>query len=89
MALIGFKNTHNQDVYVNPNQVLYISTFEEGVTVIALAITSTGGKPYSLYVRGSVELVRQRLEGGPIRRTYAQPQQTPQPQQPAEVAAEA
>ncbi|QRM55740.1 hypothetical protein [Sinorhizobium sp. BG8] len=67
MAMIGFKSTHNQDVYVNTDQVLYISTFEEGVTIIALAITSAGGKPFALYVRGSVELVRQRLEGSPAR----------------------
>lgn len=86
MALIGFKNTHNQDVYINPNQVLYVSTFEEGVTVIALAITGTGGNPFSLYVRGSVELIRQRLDGGPVRRTYPQPQQAAQP---VEAAAEA
>ncbi|MBO3760473.1 hypothetical protein [Ciceribacter sp. L1K22] len=73
MALVAFKNTHNQDVYVNPAQVLYISTFEEGVTIIAMAITSAGGQPYALYVRGSVELTRQRLEGGPVR-THPRPQ---------------
>lgn len=63
MALVGFKNTHNQDVYVNPDQVLYITTFEEGVTIIAMAATATGGKPVSVYVRGSVELVRSKLDG--------------------------
>lgn len=61
MALVGFKNTHNQDVYVNPDQVLYITTFEEGVTIIAMA--AAGGKPASVYVRGNVEIVRSRLDG--------------------------
>ncbi|MHB0953325.1 MAG: hypothetical protein ACYC10_15540 [Allorhizobium sp.] len=63
MALVGFKNTHNQDVYVNPDQVLYITHFEEGVTIIAMAVTAAGGKPASVYVRGSVELVRSKLDG--------------------------
>ncbi len=63
MALVGFKNTHNQDVYVNPDQVLYITTFEEGVTIIAMAVTAAGGKPASVYVRGSVEMVRSKLDG--------------------------
>lgn len=63
MALVGFKNTHNQDVYVNPDQVLYITTFEEGVTIIAMAVAAAGGKPASVYVRGNVELVRSRLDG--------------------------
>ncbi|OHV76670.1 hypothetical protein [Rhizobium sp. LCM 4573] len=61
MALIGFKNTHNQDVYINPAQVLYVTPFEEGVSIVAMAITSTGGKPHALYVRGSAELVQQKL----------------------------
>lgn len=64
MALIGFKNTHNQDVFVNPAQILYIVAFEEEVTIIALSITSVGGKPHSLYVRGHLEFVRQRIESG-------------------------
>ncbi len=64
MALIGFKNTHNQDVFVNPAQVLYVTTFEEGVTIIALAAVGSGGKPVALYVRGNVDLVQHRLCGG-------------------------
>lgn len=73
MGLIRFKNTHNQDVYVNPDQVLFISSYEEAVTIIALAITSSGGKPFSLYVRGSVELVRHRLEGKAMKDAPVQP----------------
>lgn len=63
MALIGFKNTHNQDVYVNPAQVLYVTTFEEGVTIIALAAVGTGGKPVALYVRGSVDHIQHKISG--------------------------
>ncbi|CAN7353502.1 hypothetical protein [Neorhizobium sp. LjRoot104] len=61
MALIGFKNTHNQAVYINPSQVLYVTTFEEEVTIIALALASSGGKPTAVYVRGHVDQVQQRL----------------------------
>jgi hypothetical protein len=61
MAMIGFKNTHNQDIYINPGQVLYVTPFEEGVAIIALAVTGTGGKPVALYVRGSADLVQQKL----------------------------
>lgn len=61
MAMIGFKNTHNQPVYVNPAQVLYITMFEPDVSVIALAVAGTGGKPVTLHVRGSVELVQSKL----------------------------
>ncbi|MCJ9754165.1 hypothetical protein MOV61_25895 [Neorhizobium sp. BETTINA12A] len=61
MALIGFKNTHNQSVYINPAQVLYVTTFEEEVTIVALALASTGGKPTAVYVRGNVDQVQQRL----------------------------
>jgi hypothetical protein len=63
MALIGFKNTHNQSVYVNPAQVAYVTTFEEDVTIIALAVTGAGGKPVALYVRGQVDAIQQRLNG--------------------------
>ena len=63
MALIGFPNTHNQDVYVNPALVLYVTPFEDEVTVIAFAVSGPGGKPLILYVRGSVELVQQKLAG--------------------------
>jgi hypothetical protein len=67
MALIGFKNTHNQSVYINPAQVLYVTAFEEEVTIIALAVTSTGGKPFALYVRGNVDLIQQRLSAAAAR----------------------
>lgn len=62
MALIGFRNTHNQPVYLNPAQILYVTTFEEDVSIIALAVSGPGGNPAMIYVRGSVEQVRQRLE---------------------------
>lgn len=61
--MIGFKNTHNQTVYVNPAQVLYVAMFEEDVSVIAMALAVTGGKPLMLHVRGSVDLVQQKLSG--------------------------
>jgi len=61
MALIGFKNTHNQPVYVNPAQVAYVTTFEEGVTIITLAVADTDGKPIVLYVRGHADAVQQKL----------------------------
>jgi len=63
MALIGFKNTHNQSVYVNPVQVAYVTAFEEDVTIIALAVTGAGGKPVALYVRGHVDMVQHKLGG--------------------------
>jgi len=66
MALIGFRNTHNNDVYVNPSQVLYVTTFEEGVTIIALAVAGAGGKPVAIYVRGHADQVRQRLDGAAV-----------------------
>jgi hypothetical protein len=62
MALVGFKNTHNQDIFINPDQVLYVTTFEEGVSIVALAIVSAGGKPFSVYVRGHVDQVRQKID---------------------------
>lgn len=65
MALIGFRNTHNQPVYLNPAQILYVTTFEEDVSIIALAVAGPGGNPAMIYVRGSVEQVRQRLESPP------------------------
>ncbi len=63
MALIGFKNTHNQDIYVNPTQILYVMPFEEGVTIITFAVFGSGGQPHTIYVRGGIEQVRQRLGG--------------------------
>ncbi|MGE7369319.1 hypothetical protein ACQKKX_09655 [Neorhizobium sp. NPDC001467] len=64
--MIGFKNTHNQPVYVNRAQVLYVMPFEEDVSVIALAVAGTGGKPLTIHVRGSVELVSSKLSGMPV-----------------------
>ncbi len=61
MTLIGFKNTHNQEVYVNPTQILYVMPFEEGVTIIAFAAGGSGSQPHAVYVRGNVDQVRQRL----------------------------
>ncbi|MCM2453988.1 hypothetical protein HGO37_01180 [Rhizobium sp. CG4] len=61
--MIGFKNTHNQTVYVNPAQVLYVGAFEEDVSIIAMALAISGGKPLMLHVRGSVDLVQQKLSG--------------------------
>jgi hypothetical protein len=63
MAMIGFKNTNNQIVYVNPAQVLYAIAFEPDVTVIAFAMTGPGGQPASVHVRGSVDLVQSKLSG--------------------------
>ncbi|WP_117191314.1 hypothetical protein [Rhizobium terrae] len=71
MALIGFKNTHNQPVYVNPDHVAYVTTFEEGVTIIALAVTGAGGKPVALYVRGDIDQVQHRLAAPPAARQAA------------------
>ena len=71
MALIGFKNTHNQPVYVNPAQVAYVTTFEEGVTIIALAVIGAGGKPVALYVRGDIDQVQHRLVNPPARQAAA------------------
>jgi hypothetical protein len=67
MALIGFRNTHNHMIYVNPAQVLYVSTFEEDVTIIAYAVADAGGKPVVSHVRGSAELVQHRLGGAAAR----------------------
>ncbi|TNM62192.1 hypothetical protein [Aliirhizobium smilacinae] len=61
MALIGFKNTHNQEVYVNPAQILYVMPFEEGVTIVTFAVLGSAGQPHTIYVRGGIEQVRQRL----------------------------
>jgi hypothetical protein len=61
MALIGFKSTHNQEIYINPGQVLYVMPFEEGVTIITFAAAGSSGQPHSIYVRGHVDQVRQKL----------------------------
>ncbi|UDF31857.1 UNVERIFIED_ORG: hypothetical protein LHK14_22720 (plasmid) [Roseateles sp. XES5] len=71
MALIDFRTTHNQVVYINPDHVAYVTSFEEDVSIIALAITGASGKPVVLYVRGHVELIQQKLERGPVRKTAA------------------
>lgn len=63
MALVGFKNTNNQAIYINVAQVLYVIAFEEDVSIIALAVVAAGGKPLMVYVRGSVDQVRLRLDG--------------------------
>ncbi|MBP1851184.1 hypothetical protein [Rhizobium halophytocola] len=63
MALVSFKNTHNQEIFVNPAQVIYVTHFEEGVSIIAFAVPTTGGKPLSIYVRGSADQVRAKLDG--------------------------
>jgi len=63
MAMIGFRNTHNQQVYVNPAQVLYVTAFEEDVSIIAFAVAGAGGKPLTLYVRGTADQVRLKLDG--------------------------
>jgi hypothetical protein len=62
MALIGFRNTHNQPVYVNLAQILYVTTFEEDVSIIALAVAGSGGNPLTIYMRGNVDQVRQKLD---------------------------
>jgi hypothetical protein len=63
MTLIGFKNTHNQEIYVNTAQILYVMPFEEGVTIITFAAGGGGGQPHTVYVRGNVDQIRQRLAG--------------------------
>jgi hypothetical protein len=63
MAMIGFKNTNNQVVYVNPDQVLYVIGYEPDVSVIAFAAAGTGGQPVVIHVRGSVDLVQSKLSG--------------------------
>lgn len=63
MAMIGFKNTHNQQIYINPAQVLYVTAFEEDVSIIVFAVAGPAGKPLNIYVRGTVDQVRLRLDG--------------------------
>jgi len=69
MTMIGFKNTNNQSVYVNPAQVLYVTTFEPDVSIIAFAVAGQGGGPVHIYVRGSVDLVQSKLSGNQPART--------------------
>lgn len=61
--MIGFVNTHNQPVFINPAQVLYVTVYEADVSIIALALAGAGGKPLSLYVRGNVDYVQRRIAG--------------------------
>ena len=61
--MIGFINTHNQPVYINKAQVLYVTVYEADVSIIALALAGPGGKPLSLYVRGTVDYVQRRIGG--------------------------
>jgi hypothetical protein len=60
MAMVGFKNTNNQVVYINPAQVLYVTTFEPDVSIVTFAVPGQGG-PVHLYVRGNVDLVQSKL----------------------------
>ncbi|RWX75564.1 hypothetical protein EPK99_17860 [Neorhizobium lilium] len=64
MAMVGFKNTNNQIVYINPAQVLYVTTFEPDVSMVAFAVAGQGGGPVHLYVRGNAELVQSKLSVG-------------------------
>lgn len=61
--MIGFINTHNQAVFINPAQVLYVTVYEADVSIIALAMAGQSGKPLSLYVRGNVDYVQRRISG--------------------------
>ncbi len=63
MAMVGFKNTNNQVVYINPAQVLYVTTFEPDVSMVAFAVAGQGGGPVHLYVRGNVDAVQAKLSG--------------------------
>ncbi len=64
MAMVGFKNTNNQVVYINPAQVLYVTTFEPDVSIVTFAVAGQGGEPVHIYVRGNVELVQSKLSLG-------------------------
>lgn len=61
MAFVGFRNTHNHTIYVNPAQVLYVSTYEEDVSIIAYAVSDAAGKPVVSYVRGSADIIQHKL----------------------------
>lgn len=63
MAMIGFKSTNNQVVYVNSAQVIYVTAFEPDVSVIAFAVAGPNGQPAVIHVRGSVDMVQMRLTG--------------------------
>jgi hypothetical protein len=61
MAMVGFKNTNNQIVYINPALVLYVTTFEPDVSIVAFAVGGQGGGPVHIYVRGNADLVQSKL----------------------------
>jgi hypothetical protein len=63
VTMIGFKNTNNHIVYVNPDQVLYVTAFEPDVSIIALACAGHNGQPVALHVRGGADAVQLRLSG--------------------------
>jgi hypothetical protein len=63
MAMIGFKSTNNQVVFINPAQVIYVTMFEPDVSIIAFAVAGPHGQPAVIHVRGSVELVQAKLSG--------------------------
>jgi hypothetical protein len=65
--MIGFISTRNQPVYVNPAHVAYVAMFEPGVTIIALAVAGTSGKPLELFVRGELNRVQAKLAIPPMR----------------------
>ena len=67
MAFVAFRNTHNNTIYINPEQVLYVASFEEDVTIIAYAVSDSSGKPLASHVRGSADLVQHKLAGGAAR----------------------
>jgi hypothetical protein len=63
MAMVGFKSTNNQVVYINPAQVIYVTMFEPDVSIVAFAVSGHNGQPAVIHVRGSVELVQAKLSG--------------------------
>ncbi len=67
MAFVGFRNTHNNTIYINPEQVLYVAPFEEDVTIIAFAVADTTGRPLVSHVRGSADMVQHKLSGAAAR----------------------
>jgi len=59
--MIRFRNTHNQPIYVNPEHVLYVTSSEEDVSIVALAIGGAGEQPHAVHIRGSAEIVWAKL----------------------------
>lgn len=56
--MIRFRNTHDQPIYVNPEHVLYVTSFEEDVSIVALAIGGAGEQPHAVHIRGSADRIR-------------------------------